>query len=153
MTGSVSESYVTTDGESASLFWTKHPSGDYDKIFITVTQLRVCWCGALFLTRGRVCRFQLLLALASAVILESWVPWNLLPYLTVSNWRLPFSSPPTTRRATVEVFDPASTRDWLARSRSHIATDGQSVSKSWCRTSSGAHDQIHITIWQLRSCF
>jgi hypothetical protein len=25
--------------------------------------------------------------------------------------RLPFSSPPTTRRATVEIFDPASTRE------------------------------------------
>jgi hypothetical protein len=49
----------------------KHPSGDYDQIFITVRQLRVCWCVALSLTRGRVCRLQLLLALASAVILES----------------------------------------------------------------------------------
>jgi hypothetical protein len=33
------------------------------------------------------------------------------PYFTVPDSRLPFSSPPTTRRATVEVFDPASTRD------------------------------------------
>jgi hypothetical protein len=32
------------------------------------------------------------------------------PYFTVSDSRLPFSSPPTTRRVTVEVFDPASTR-------------------------------------------
>jgi hypothetical protein len=37
--------------------------------------------------------------------------------------------------------------------QSHIATDGQSVSKSWCRAPSGAHDQIFITVWQLRSCF
>jgi hypothetical protein len=49
----------------------KHPSGAYDQIFNTVGQLRVCWCGALFLTRGRACRLQLLLALASAVILGS----------------------------------------------------------------------------------
>jgi hypothetical protein len=48
----------------------KHPSGAYDKIFITVRQLRVYWCDALSLTRGCVCRLQLLLALASAVILE-----------------------------------------------------------------------------------
>jgi hypothetical protein len=34
----------------------KHPSGAYDNIFITVRQLRVCWCGALSLSRGRVCR-------------------------------------------------------------------------------------------------
>jgi hypothetical protein len=39
------------------------------------------------------------------------------------------------------------------RSRSHIATDGQSVSKSWCRAPPGAHDQIFITVWHLRSCF
>jgi hypothetical protein len=39
------------------------------------------------------------------------------------------------------------------QSQSHIATDGQSVSKSWCRAPSGAHDQIFFTVWQLRSCF
>jgi hypothetical protein len=49
----------------------KHPSGAYDQIFITVRQLRVCWYGALSLTRERVCRLQLLLVLASAVILGS----------------------------------------------------------------------------------
>jgi hypothetical protein len=41
------------------------------KLFIAVRQLRVCWCGALSLTRGRVCNLQLLLVLASAVILGS----------------------------------------------------------------------------------
>jgi hypothetical protein len=49
----------------------QHPSGAYDRIFITVRQLRVCWCGALSLTRELVCRFQLLLVLSSAVILGS----------------------------------------------------------------------------------
>jgi hypothetical protein len=38
------------------------------------------------------------------------VPWISRPYFTVSVLRLTFSSPPTTRRVTVEVFDPASTR-------------------------------------------
>jgi hypothetical protein len=49
----------------------KHPTGTYDQSFtsITVSQLRFCWCGALCLTRERVCRLQLLLVLASAVIL------------------------------------------------------------------------------------
>jgi hypothetical protein len=42
----------------------KHPSGAYDEIFITSRQLWVCWCGALSLMRGRVCRWLLLLALA-----------------------------------------------------------------------------------------
>jgi hypothetical protein len=49
----------------------KHPSGAYDQIFIIVWQLRVCWFGEPLLTRGRICRLQLLLALASAVIFGS----------------------------------------------------------------------------------
>jgi hypothetical protein len=49
----------------------KHPSGTYDQIFISVRVLLVCWCGALSLTRARVCRLQLLLALASADIFGS----------------------------------------------------------------------------------
>jgi hypothetical protein len=54
----------------------KHPSGAYDQIFITVRQLRVCWFGAPSLTNGRVCRLQLLLVLASAVILGSESHWT-----------------------------------------------------------------------------
>jgi hypothetical protein len=50
---------------------TKHPFGAYDQILIIVWQLRVCWFGAPSLTRGLVCRLQLLLALASAVIFGS----------------------------------------------------------------------------------
>jgi hypothetical protein len=49
----------------------KHSSGAYDQIFIIVRKLRVCWYWALSLTRGRVCRLQSLLALASAVTLGS----------------------------------------------------------------------------------
>jgi hypothetical protein len=50
----------------------KHPSGPQDQIFITLRQLRVCFCGAPTLTRGQVCRLQLLLVLASPVILASY---------------------------------------------------------------------------------
>jgi hypothetical protein len=50
---------------------TKDPSGAYDKIFTIVRRFRVCWCGALSLTGGRVCRLQLLLVLVSAVIFGS----------------------------------------------------------------------------------
>jgi hypothetical protein len=49
----------------------KHPSGAYDKIFITFRQLRFFYVGALSLTRGRVCRLKLQLALANAVIFGS----------------------------------------------------------------------------------
>jgi hypothetical protein len=38
------------------------------------------------------------------------VPWDWRPYFTLSDLRLSFSSPPTTRRVTVDVFDPATTR-------------------------------------------
>jgi hypothetical protein len=41
----------------------------------------------------------------------------------------------------------------LVESQSHIATDGQSVSKSWSRAPSGAHNQIFSTVRHLRSCF
>jgi hypothetical protein len=54
----------------------KHPSGTYDQICVTVRQLLVCWCAALSLTRGRVCRLQLLLALASADIFGSDSHWT-----------------------------------------------------------------------------
>jgi hypothetical protein len=42
-----------------------------DHIFVTVRQLRVCSCRAPSLTRERVSRLQLLLVLASAVVLGS----------------------------------------------------------------------------------
>jgi hypothetical protein len=67
------------------------------------------------------------------------VPWDSRPYFIVSDSRLPFSLPPTTRRATVEVFDPASTRDCLSecqsrvepsRVESYVTTDNQSASLS-----------------------
>jgi hypothetical protein len=50
----------------------KHPSGPQDQICITVGQLRVCWYLAPSLTRGRVSRLQLLLALAIAVIFTAY---------------------------------------------------------------------------------
>jgi hypothetical protein len=88
------------------------------------------------LRRWWICRLQLLLVLASAVILRSesrgthdhiyclrfkdpptWRAMSSYLYppgtgrssYTPRHW-VPFSSPPTTRRATVEVFEPASTR-------------------------------------------
>jgi hypothetical protein len=49
----------------------KHPSGPQDQIFVTVRHLWIFWCGALSLTRGRVCSLHFLLVLASAAILRS----------------------------------------------------------------------------------
>jgi hypothetical protein len=123
-----------TDGQSASLSWNKHPSGAYDQIFITVRQLRVCWCGALSLTRRWVCRLQLLLTLASTVIFWSEsrgtrdhillsqirdFPFLRLLRLAGLRWR--------------DSFPSASQSE--SQSQSYIATDGRSISKSWCRAS------------------
>jgi hypothetical protein len=118
-------------------------------IFITVRQLLICWCGTFCLTRGPVCRLQLLLVRASTVIHGSEsrgtrdhillseirdFPYRRLIRLAVIGWR--YSTPPPHRIS------------WIVQSQSHIATDGQSISKSY-----GAHDQIFITLWHLRCCF
>jgi hypothetical protein len=50
------------------------------------------------------------------------VLWDSRTYFTVSDWRLPFSSPPTILRVTVEVFDTASTQD-LSTNNSQLSTD------------------------------
>jgi hypothetical protein len=49
----------------------KHPSGAYGQNFITGRELRVCWFGALSLTRVWICHLQFLLVFTSAVILRS----------------------------------------------------------------------------------
>jgi hypothetical protein len=99
-------------------FGMKHPSAAYDQIFVTVRQLRVCWCWALSLTRGRVCRLQLLRALASAVNLCSESRGSRDHILRSQIRDFFFLAPPTTRRATVEVFD-------SCESESYVTTDGQ----------------------------
>jgi hypothetical protein len=66
------DSYVTTDGQSASLSWNKAPVWGLRPDFCYCqTVADVLMWDTLSLMRGRVCRLQLLLALASAVILGS----------------------------------------------------------------------------------
>jgi hypothetical protein len=81
----------------------KHPSGPYDQIFITVRQLRVCWCRVL---SDEWTGLTFIIAAGPSQRSHSRVrfPWDSWPYFTVSDSRLPFSSPPTTRGATVKVF-------------------------------------------------
>jgi hypothetical protein len=67
-------------------------------------------CGAPSLTRGWVCLLYMLLALASAVFLRSESLGTHNHILLSHEVKLPFSSPPMTRRVMVEVFDLASTR-------------------------------------------
>jgi hypothetical protein len=114
----MSESYITTDGQSAGLSVLEestHPGlTTRYLVLLTVTVLfyvgRLLWRddGSVFLYAAGPCQRSLSLVR---------VPWNLRPYITVSDLRLPFSSPPTTRRVAVEVFAPASTRASLQLTR------------------------------------
>jgi hypothetical protein len=88
----------------------KQTSGDYDQIFITVTQLRVLWCGELSLTRGRVCSLQLLLALASALIFGADSRRTRGHILLCQIRDFPFRRL-LDSQGNVEVFEPASTRE------------------------------------------
>jgi hypothetical protein len=88
----------------------KHPFGAYDEIFITCVTVTVLFLwGALSDERSGL-SFVCAAGPCQRSLSRVRVPWDLRPYFTVSHLRLPFSSPPTTRRVTVEVFDPASTR-------------------------------------------
>jgi hypothetical protein len=94
-----SESYVTTDGQPASLSWNKAPFwGLRPDLYYYLTVAGLLMWGALSGPRQPSnSRVRVL--------------WDSRPYFTVSDSRLSFSSPPTTRRVTVEVFVPTSTRD------------------------------------------
>jgi hypothetical protein len=89
----------------------KHPSGALRQDFY------YCQTVAGLLMSGALSdeRTSLSFSIAAGARQRShfWVQvlWDSQPYFTVSHSRLRFSSPPTTRRATVEVFDPASTQE------------------------------------------
>jgi hypothetical protein len=85
---------------------TKHPFGAYDQILIIVWQLLVCllvW-GALSDERTGL-PFAIATGSHQRSLFLVRVPQDSWSYFTVSDSRLPFLSPPTTRRVTVEVFD------------------------------------------------
>jgi hypothetical protein len=129
------EYYVATDGQSASLSWNKAPIWGLRPdiyYYLTITVL-LLW-GALSDERTGL-SFIYAAGTCQRSLSRVRVPWDSRPYFTVSDLRLPFSSPPTTRRVTVEEFDPASTRETphstaessqsQSQSQSHTATDGE----------------------------
>jgi hypothetical protein len=106
-----SQSYtITTDGQSASLSWNKAPIwGLRPDLYYCQTVAGLLMWGALSDERTGL-SFTIAAGYRKHGHSRVRVPWDSWPYFTASDSRLPFSSPPTTRRATVEVFDPASTR-------------------------------------------
>jgi hypothetical protein len=112
LNGLKSQSHIATDGQSVSKPWCPAPSVTHDQIFsyyyLTVTVLFL-W-GALSEERTGL---SIVYAAGSSQrsLSRVRVPWYSRPYFTVSDLRLPFSSPLTTRRITVEVFGPASIRE------------------------------------------
>jgi hypothetical protein len=109
-----SESYVTTYGQPASLSWNKAPIwGLRPDLYYCQTVVGLVMWSALSDERT-----GLSFIIAAGPRLRSHfrvrVPLDSWTYFTVSVSRLPFSSPPTTRKATVQVFDPASSRDFLS---------------------------------------
>jgi hypothetical protein len=130
--------------QSTSVSWYQAPSGAQDHILVNVRQLRVSWCGALWREAGSVVYNCCWLSAAQSFPRRSW------SYLTVSDstlpqtWRakflylyplgtvwpsytprhlVPFSSPPATRRVTVEVFEHNSTPAQLGFSHRIVYKD------------------------------
>jgi hypothetical protein len=106
----------------------KHPFGAYDQIFVTCVTVTVLFLwGALSDERSGL-SFVYAADPCQRSLSRVRVPWDFRPYFTVSHLRLPYSSPPTTRRVTVEVFDPASTWvtnyiDWAQMSTFYLKTE------------------------------
>jgi hypothetical protein len=84
-------------------------SGAYYQIFITVRQLWVYWCGVLWWEETNL-SFTISAGPRQRSHFRVQVALDFSPYFTVLEPRLQFSSPPTTRRATMGVFDLSSTR-------------------------------------------
>jgi hypothetical protein len=105
------ESYITTDVQLANLSWNKAPIWGLRPDFYYFQKIAglLMW-GALSDERTGL---PYTISAGPRQRSHTWVrvPCDSRPYFTVSDSRLPFSSPLTTHRATVEVFDTASTRD------------------------------------------
>jgi hypothetical protein len=108
---SQSESYITTNGQSASLSWNNAPIWGLwpDFCYCQTAASLLMWCALSDKRTGL--SFTIAAGSRHRSRSQVRVPWDSRPYFPVPDSRLPFSSPPTTRRATMEVFYPASIRD------------------------------------------
>jgi hypothetical protein len=148
---SQSQSHIATDGWSVTKSWCQAP----DQIFITVWQLVLFLWDALSQERTGL-SFVYAAGPCQHNLSRVQVPSYSRPYFSVSDLRLPFSSPPMTRRVTVEVFDPPPHR-LTASVKVKVKvtlrlTVNQSVSLGVEPHLGLTTRYLAITIWQLRSC-
>jgi hypothetical protein len=135
------ESYVTTDGQSGSLSWNKAP--------IWGLQPDFCCCQ----TVAGLLMWDALSNERTGLSFKTAAGPRQRDHNLLSQIQNLFSSPPKTLRATVEVFDPPSTRDRHLLSLSLMLRP--TVSRLVClgkKHPSGAYDQIFVTVRQLRVC-
>jgi hypothetical protein len=109
---SQSQSYFTTGGlPPISSSWRRAPWNSRPDFFFSIEHLRPQSLYNILSEERMGLSFIIAAGPHQSIHSRVRVPWDSRPYFTVSDSRLPFSSPPTTRRVTVEVFDPASTRE------------------------------------------
>jgi hypothetical protein len=141
------ESYVTTDGQSASLSWNKSLIWVLRSDFITLRQIRVCWCWTLFLTRGRVCRLHAVILGSESrgtrdhILLSQIRNFHFRRLLRLAGSRWRYSSRP-----------PRGILSSSSRVESCITTDGQLTSLSWNKAPIWGLRPDFYYVRQLRVC-
>jgi hypothetical protein len=133
---SESKSYVTTDGQSASLSPNKGPICSLrPDFYYCQTVAGLLMLGALSDDRTGL-SFKTAAGPRQRNHSRVRHRWDSRQYFTVSDSKLHFSSPPLIRRATVKVFDPVSTQDTnfsqLKSFYNHFARTTQKTQPLYC---------------------
>jgi hypothetical protein len=142
---SQSQSYDTTDGQSVSLSWWKAHLLSKARFLLLSRQLQIRWCGAPSLMKGRVCRLQLLLPLASIVILGT-ESRGTQDHILLSQVRDPKPGGPRTRSYIPHEESGPKVKIVLPPTASRPVCRG-------VKHTSGAQDQICMNISVLRICW
>jgi hypothetical protein len=140
---SESESYVTTDGQSASLSWNKAPIwGLRPDFYYRRTVAGLLMWGALSDERTGL---SFTIAAGPCQRSHSLVraPLDSRPCFTVSDLRLPISSPPTTRRCVTAAEIEVLKRAYVAL---HLLLSFHYILSTWCDTD-GTENTASNNFW------